>query len=107
VPQAARWGQKRRNPNDPLDTLTMDLLLRELFSFKAAIDILLVSVGLFFLYRTLLRQGTWKIVTGIILAVILFLIANLLDLRGIEWIYSNLSPGGCHRPDCHISARVA
>jgi len=48
-------------------------------------------MGLFFLYRTLLRLGTWKILAGILIALVVFATASLLDLRGIEWIYSNLS----------------
>ena len=55
------------------------------------LDILLISAALFFLYRTLLRLGTWKIVTGIFLAMVIFVAANVLDLKGINWIYSNLS----------------
>jgi len=55
------------------------------------LDVLLISAALFFLYRTLLRLGTWKIVTGIFLAMVIFVAANVLDLKGINWIYSNLS----------------
>ena len=55
------------------------------------LDVLLISLALFFLYRTLIRLGTWKIVTGIFLAMVIFVAANVLDLKGINWIYSNLS----------------
>jgi len=55
------------------------------------LDVILISAALFFLYRTLLRLGTWKIVTGIFLAMVIFIAANVLDLKGINWIYSNLS----------------
>ncbi|MGD8835455.1 MAG: hypothetical protein PVI54_01270 [Desulfobacteraceae bacterium] len=65
-------------------------LLKELFSLRAATDIILVTA--------VLRLGTWKIVTGILLAIALFSVASMLDLRGIEWIYSNLSPNdACHK----------
>jgi len=66
-------------------------ILKALFHWRAFLDILLIAVGLFFLYRTLLRSGTWKIVTGILIAMAFFLGANLLDLKGLEWIYSNVS----------------
>jgi diadenylate cyclase len=66
-------------------------MLREMFSWKAGLDILVITFGLFFLYRTLLRLGTSKIVTGILIAVAIFIVAHILDLRGIEWIYSNVS----------------
>lgn len=66
-------------------------IIKELATWRAAVDILLITAGLFFLYRTLLRLGTWAIFTGILLATAVFFAANFLDLKGIEWIYSNLS----------------
>ncbi|MBT8338986.1 MAG: hypothetical protein HKP58_03645, partial [Desulfatitalea sp.] len=75
-----------------MDTLSFVLLAKELFSLRAAVDILLIAAGMLFLYQTLLRLGTWKIVSGILVAMVFFFLANLLNLRGIEWIYSNLSP---------------
>jgi uncharacterized protein (TIGR00159 family) len=50
-----------------------------------------MAAGLFFLYRSLLRLGTWRIVVGILAALGLFLIANFLNLKGIEWIFGNVS----------------
>jgi hypothetical protein len=41
------------------------VLVRELLSWRAILDISLIAAGLFFLYRTLIRLGTWKIVAGI------------------------------------------
>jgi len=61
------------------------------FSWRAVLDILLIAAGLFFLYRTLLRLGTWKIMAGILLALVVFILANALSLKGIEWIYQNVS----------------
>lgn len=55
-------------------------------------DILLMSTGLFFLYRTLQRLGTWGIAAGIMVAMVFYLVASLLDLKGIVWIFGNLSP---------------
>jgi uncharacterized protein (TIGR00159 family) len=66
-------------------------LATEFFSWRAVLDILLISAGLFFLYRTLLRLGTWKIMAGILLALVVFILANALGLKGIEWIYQNVS----------------
>jgi diadenylate cyclase len=75
-----------------LDTLVSVLrLLRAFLDWRVILDVLLISAALFFLYRTLLRLGTWKIVTGIFLAMVIFVVANILDLKGINWIYSNLS----------------
>jgi uncharacterized protein (TIGR00159 family) len=67
------------------------VIIKELATWRAVVDILLITAGLFFLYRTLLRLGTWAIFTGILLATAVFFVANFLDLKGIEWIYSNLS----------------
>ena len=66
-------------------------LFKALLNWRTALDILLMTAGLFFLYRSLLRLGTWRIVVGILAALGLFLIANFLDLRGLEWIFGNLS----------------
>ncbi len=66
-------------------------IINELLSWRAALDILLISAGLFFLHRTLVRLGTWKILVGIAAAFILFGIASLLNLEGIEWILQNVS----------------
>jgi diadenylate cyclase len=75
-----------------LDTLVSLLrLFRALLDWRVILDVLLISAALFFLYRSLLRLGTWKMVTGIFLAMVVFVIANVLDLKGINWIYSNLS----------------
>jgi uncharacterized protein (TIGR00159 family) len=46
---------------------------------------------IFFLYRTLVRLGTWKIAAGILAAIGIFLIARLLDLRTVEWVFGNFS----------------
>jgi uncharacterized protein (TIGR00159 family) len=66
-------------------------LTLELFTWRAILDILLIAAGLFFLYRTLLRLGTWKIMAGILMALVVFILANALNLKGIEWIYHNVS----------------
>ena len=75
-----------------MDTIVSLLrLFRAFLDWRVILDVILIAAILFFLYRTLLRLGTWKIVTGIFLAMAVFVIANVLDLKGINWIYSNLS----------------
>jgi len=74
-----------------MESLGSLVLIKALLNWRTALDIFLIAAGLFFLYRTLLRLGTWRIVVGILAALGLFLIANFLDLRGIEWIFGNLS----------------
>ena len=67
------------------------LLSHQLFAWRALLDILLITAALFFLYRTLLRLGTWKILAGILMALLVFILASILNLTGIEWIYENVS----------------
>ncbi|KPJ79141.1 MAG: hypothetical protein AMJ54_00320 [Deltaproteobacteria bacterium SG8_13] len=74
-----------------MEPIISTALVTQLLTWRAVIDILLVAAGLYVLYRTLLGLGTWKMVTGIFIAIVFFLVANLLDLRGIEWVFSNIS----------------
>ena len=67
------------------------VLIKAMLNWRTALDIFLMAAGLFFLYRTLLRLGTWRIVVGILAAIGLYLIASFLNLKGIEWIFGNLS----------------
>jgi len=60
-------------------------------TWRTILDIVLIAGALFFLYRTLIRLGTWKIVSGILIAAIVFILSSFMDLKGIEWIYQNLS----------------
>jgi uncharacterized protein (TIGR00159 family) len=71
--------------------MEISALIKGMIGWKAAVDIFLIAAGLFFLYHTLIRLGTWRIVAGIVLAACLFLIANLVDLKGLEWIFGNFS----------------
>ncbi len=66
-------------------------LAYDFFTWRAVLDILLISTALFYLYRTLLRLGTWKIMAGIVMALVVFILAHVLNLKGIEWIYQNVS----------------
>lgn len=67
------------------------VILKPFFDWRALIDIFLMTAGLFFLYRTLQRLGTWSIAAGILIATGVYLLAVVLDLKGIEWILGNLS----------------
>lgn len=67
------------------------LFLNQMLNWRVVLDILLLAAGMFFLYRTLLRLGTWKIIAGVFLAVGIFFMASLLDLKGITWVYRNVS----------------
>ncbi len=62
-----------------------------MLDWRVILDILLLAATLFLLYRTLHRLGAWKIVAGIFLAIAIFVVANILDLKGIRWLFSNLS----------------
>ena len=66
-------------------------LIKEFLDWRTLIDVSLITAGLFVLYRTLKRLGTWKIMAGMLVAMSIFLLANVLNLNGIKWIYSNLS----------------
>ena len=74
-----------------MEISALTLLIKGIIGWKAVVDIVLIATGLFFLYHTLLRLGTWRILAGIMLAAFLFFIANVLDLRGLEWIFGNFS----------------
>ena len=64
----------------------------EVFGWREVLDILLITLALFIAYRTFRRLGTWKILAGILLVAAVFFLASLLQLRGMGWIFSNLSP---------------
>ena len=74
-----------------MEISSFTVLLKGVIGWKAVVDIILIAAGLFFLYRTVLRLGTWRIVAGIMIAAVLFLIANFLDLKGLEWIFGDFS----------------
>lgn len=66
------------------------MLVQEV-TWQAFLDIFLFAAGIFFLYRTLVNLGTWKIFYGILVAAAFFILASLFDLKGIEWVYKNVS----------------
>ena len=65
----------------PVDILK---LVRLVLDWRVILDILLITAALFLLYRTLHRLGAWKIVAGIFLAIAIFVVASILDLKGIR-----------------------
>ncbi|MBN1352137.1 diadenylate cyclase [candidate division KSB1 bacterium] len=65
--------------------------IKEMLNWRVSLDIILITIVIFFLYQTLRATGTWKIASGILIASLIFVFARFLDLRGIDWIYSNLS----------------
>jgi diadenylate cyclase len=65
--------------------------IKEMLDWRVSLDIILLTLLIFFLYRTIKTTGTGKIFLGILLAAGIFIVARMLDLKGIEWIYSNLS----------------
>lgn len=65
--------------------------LKEMLNWRVSLDILLIAAGIYALYRTLRSLGTWKTVTGVFIAILVFLVARLLGLKGIDWIFSNFS----------------
>lgn len=69
----------------------LQFIINELLSWRAALDILIIGAGLFFLHRTLLRLGTWKLLMGIAAAFLLLGFASMLRLEGVEWIFQNVS----------------
>jgi diadenylate cyclase len=66
-------------------------MLVQIFDWREALDILILATGLFLAYRTLHRLGTWKMASGVLIAILVFVVAYLLDLKSVSWIYLNLS----------------
>ena len=66
-------------------------LLQTLLDWRAFLDVFLLALIIYLLYRSFLTTGTWKIALGLLVAMLGYGLATLLRLRGIEWIFSNLS----------------
>ena len=52
-------------------------MIEEVLKWRALLDISLITMGLFFIYRTFRTLGTWKIVVGLLTAVGLALVASI------------------------------
>ncbi|MGD8366687.1 MAG: hypothetical protein PVG78_03510 [Desulfobacterales bacterium] len=74
-----------------MEPISLPFIIDQMVSWRALVDILLLATGLFLIYRTLMRLGTWKIVVGVLAAILVYLFAALLDLRGTEWVFGNVS----------------
>ena len=72
--------------------MTELLVLWKSLGIRAAIDIAIIAAVFFVLVHTFRVSGTARIAAGLMIAGAIFVLANLLDLRGITWIYSRLSP---------------
>ena len=70
---------------------TLQIYTDIFLNWQTLLDIVLIAAGLFFLYRTFLRLGTWKILMGMLGAFFVYLFASILHLEGIEWIFKNVS----------------
>lgn len=66
--------------------------IKEMLNWRVSLDILLIATAIYSLYQFLRATGTWKIASGIGTAGLVFIIARILNLKGIVWIYSFLSP---------------
>jgi len=64
---------------------------KEFFDWQVILDIIVFTAIFFTIYKTLRASGTGKIAIGLLLAVFTSLVASVLNLRGLEWLFSNLS----------------
>lgn len=62
------------------------------FSWRALLDVVVIATLIFLAYHTMRLLGTWKIAVGVLIAAAFFMLSALLQLEGVMWIYSNLSP---------------
>jgi uncharacterized protein (TIGR00159 family) len=65
--------------------------IRPFFQWQVLLDILLITTLLYSIYRTLRTTGAWKIALGLTFTAGVAVIARVLDLQGLEWIFSNFS----------------
>lgn len=66
--------------------------LLHLSGWRLLLDVAVIAAAFFGLYRILRASGTWKIVSGILLAATVLGLADLLRLQGVMWVYTQLSP---------------
>lgn len=64
---------------------------RQFGDWRVLLDILVFTVFIYLLYRTLRATGTWQIVLGLTIGAVGAGLASLIGLRGVEWIFSNFS----------------
>lgn len=66
-------------------------IARQLVEWRVILDILVFTLIIYLLYRTLRATGTWQIVIGLTIAAVGAGLASLIGLRGVEWIFTNFS----------------
>lgn len=66
-------------------------LFSELSDWRVLLDIVVFAAFFYTIYRTLSASGTWKIAVALSLAAVTSMVASFLELRGVEWLFSNLS----------------
>lgn len=69
----------------------LDQVSRQFSDWRVLLDILVFTLIIYLLYRTLRATGTWQIVAGLTIAALGAGLASLIGLRGVEWIFSNFS----------------
>jgi diadenylate cyclase len=75
-----------------MNIFTADIsTLAGLIDWRTLFDVPLMAAVIFFLYRTLRTSGAWRIVLGICVALIVYIIAQAFHFTGITWLFSNLS----------------
>lgn len=65
--------------------------MRFFHEWRILLDLLLISLLIYSIYRALWATGAWKIALGLTFAAGIALVARVLGLHGIEWIFSNFS----------------
>jgi diadenylate cyclase len=75
-----------------IDWLPKLRFLAESLEWRALLDAGLLGLGLLLLYRALSRTPTRRLVIGIAVAGMVLLLARMLDLQGVMWVYRYLSP---------------
>lgn len=66
-------------------------LFKEFGDWRILLDIIVFAAFFYTIYRTLRASGTWKIAVALSLAAMTSIVASLLELRGVEWLFTNLS----------------
>lgn len=61
------------------------------FDWRIILDVLLICLLIYSVYRALRATGAWKIALGLTFAVAVALVSKVLGLQGIEWIFSNFT----------------
>ena len=65
--------------------------IRFFFQWRVLLDLLLITILLYTVYRALRATGAWKIALGLTFTAGIAVSARVLGLQGIEWMFSNFS----------------